>query len=378
MAYGYYLHSVDINDPARIKTGVDHKIANQIRCFNDAGIHCEFLCCPQAQSRLRRGLGSLPMVTDGIGWPSPSEVSGASFIYIRRPLFFSREMLHFLRGVKEIDPDVTIIVELPTYPYDAEMQKPDLFFAYRKDRKYRNKLAPYVDYIADLSGENKIFDIPVLHIFNGIDLNAARTRKLSLEKNGSIHVLCAAYFEPWHGCDLLIEGLANYYRNGGERNLVLHLAGGGSQIPALKKLVATLGLDEHVIFYGPLDKGRLDMLFDQCTLAVGSLGLHRRSDLHLDSSLKTREYLAKGIPFIYAGKVDVFENHPVDFCLGFKSTEQPVDIKRVIGFYDELYSKYDEVELIAKIRAYAKCNVSMQKAMQNVIDLLLSITNPSD
>ena len=231
---GYYLACFGIDGDDAISTGIAQKVGNQVNCFNDCGLKCEFIHCKQPLSKIRRGLGSLPGISDGIAWPSATSLRGADYLYIRRPLFSTREFLKLLREFRQQNPDAKIIIEIPTYPYDQELKTPELAFAYRKDRKYRKEWKHYVNRIADLSKHSDIFGIPTIPIVNGVDLKQIRARTPSYVPNGDINIVFTSFFEKWHGCDLLIRGLANYYIQGGKRNIRLHLAGGGSELPNLR------------------------------------------------------------------------------------------------------------------------------------------------
>lgn len=367
---GYYICNFNPFDPNHVLTGVDKKVISQIDTFNGAGLNCGFIYAPYASSKLRRGLGSLPAISDGIKWPKAEMLKDTEYIYIRRPLYSSKEFVEFMQTYKLLNPRSLILLEIPTYPYDAEFSGYEMYFALKKDRKYRNMWHKYVNYIVDLSGEKKIFGIPVLPIINGIDLSRVRVRTPSVGDHSEINIVFSAFFAPWHGYDLLLKGLAEYYRNGGTRKITLHLVGGGNLIDRIKKMIEDMNLCSHVILYGTLSQDRLDKIFDICSFAVGSLGLHRRSGNCRDSSLKTREYLAKGIPFIYAGSIDVFEQDPVDFCLQLPSVEASIDFNRLISFYDNLYENEEEEMLIKKIRAYADKHISMDKAMKSVVDTI--------
>lgn len=368
--YGYYLCNFDAFDTNHVQTGVDRKVQSQIKAFNNSGLNCSFIYCPYPEKRWKRGLGSLPGFSDETKWPDIDSLGRPSYLYIRRPMFSSREFINFLRMFKRQNSCAKIIMEIPSYPYDNEYQSHELYFALRKDIKYRNQWRDYVNYIADLSGEKEIFSIQTLPIINGVDIDSLKTRRPSFNPEEPIHLIFSAFFGPWHGCDLLLKGLADYYDRKGDREVIVHLAGGGNLLDQISRQVKNLGLSSRVVLHGALSQDELDVLFDQCTIAVGSLGLHRRSQNCRDSSLKTREYLAKGIPFIYAGSVDVFETDPVDFCLQFPSIEQPVDFFKVIDFHDSLYKEEAETELIQRIRDYAENHVSMDAAMANVIEVL--------
>lgn len=370
---GFYLCDYDVFDVERTQTGIDRKIISQIACFNRAGLNCTFIHADYPSNKVVKGIGSLPGFPDFVRWPQVEDLAGSAFLYIRRPIFMSREFVHFLKLFKSENPKAVVMLELPTFPYDAELSAPSLYFALRKDKKYRKQISSYVDYVAIPDESVKeAFGISAVPFYNGIDLDAVSTRKGSYVQGGAIHIAFAASFASYHGCDLLIRGLAEYYQNDGERDIVLHLAGNSPLLPEIKELVKYEGLSEHVVLHGMLDRRNLSNLYDRCALAVGCLALHRRAPHCIDSSLKTREYLAKGLPFFYAGDVDVLMKYPTDFCLQFESTETPIDFNRVVAFYDDLYSRYSENELIARIRTYAEAHVSMDKAMRNVVDVLRS------
>lgn len=368
---GYYLCTFDIGSQPLLRSGVEAKIAAQIKAFNDAGLECEFMECRRSSSRLRRGLGSLPAVSDGIAWPKPEELGRLSFLYIRRPLYSSKEFIDFLLSVRRANPQVKIVMEVPTFPYDEELHVPEMFFALKKEKKYRRRWVQCIDRIADFSQHETIFEVPTLSISNGVDLTAISPRKSTRQMDGAIHAIFAASFGPWHGADLLIEGLRLYYAQGGSRMVFLHLAGGGSLIGDLRDQVARCGLKDHVDICGALSRNELDSLYDKCDIAFDSLALHRRGvDCLLSSSLKSREYLAKGIPSVYAGRIDVFEKEAPDFVLGLPSVEAPIDLNRVIEFYDALRSKEDDDSLIGRIRGFAEAHVAMDVAMGHVIEYL--------
>ena len=122
-------------------------------------------------------------------------------------MFSSREFINFLRMFKRQNSCAKIIMEIPSYPYDNEYQSHELYFALRKDIKYRNQWRDYVDYIADLSGEKEIFSIQTLPIINGVDIDSLKTRRPSFNPEEPIHLIFSAFFGPWHGCDLLLKGL---------------------------------------------------------------------------------------------------------------------------------------------------------------------------
>lgn len=366
---GYYICDFDAFDDSRPMTGVDKKVRSQIATMHSYGIDCRFIAGVKSSSVLRRGLGSLPGVSDGVRWPNSSDLENPSFLYIRKPFFFSREFVSFIKEAKEAYPDLKIFLEFPTYPYDKEFKGLSVKFAKLKDKKYREKMLDYVDYAIDFANNPSILGLPTLSMMNGIDMRSTTPRRPSYSPD-DMNIVFAANFSPWHGADRLLYGLSEYRQAGGARTITIHLAGGGSEITRLKTLTKELDL-EDVVFYDSLYPNELDELFDCCTLGVDCLGLHRRDGVGTwSSSLKSREYLAKGIPSIYAGRLDVFERYPARFSMQVPSDESPIDFNKLIAFYDKLYSGTKEEKLIAEIREYGEKYVDFRKTMANVLEHL--------
>ena len=134
----------------------------------------------------------------------------------------------------------------------------------------------------------------------------------------------------------------------GRQELYSTSPGDGSELPHLQKLANDLGIADHVLFHGFLTGKTLDDLFDQCPIAVGSLGIHRIG-LTEASILKAREYCARGIPYVIAC---IDPDFPVDFpwVLRVPADESPVDIEKIIGFAQTVCADLDHPQ---KMRAYA-------------------------
>lgn len=367
---GFYLHYRNIEGQETC-VGSDRKVADQIEAFLNSGIDCRFMYCEHPTSFSGMVKSCLPGFSDGIDWPDINEIADADFLYIRRPRFISKDFVAFLKRVKLSNPQIKIVMEIPTYPYDSEMMTLKRYPALIKDRIYRKRITSLVDRIADLSGSETIFGISTIPFINGVDLERVRRRSTPLESDGgkTMRIMCAAYFADWHGIDRMVEGLAEYYKKGGGQDIVLHLAGEGNCLPHLKKSVQEHSLSDHVVFHGRLDQRQLDHLYDICNLAIESLGSHRKN-IAISSSIKSREYLAKGIPFFYSGTIDVFVDNPVDFCIEVPSDDSPIDIEYILESYNSIIENTDEAELTNQIRKYAEEHVGMEKAMSNVTSWL--------
>lgn len=367
--HGYYIHYRDINNPLSRTGGSDKKVRGQIKAFNKAGLNCDFLYCPHPESFLGMAKASLPFFPDGVKWPDIKDVLDADYIYIRKPRFFSRSFVSFLRKLKDAKPNILVICEIPTYPYDREMMRPKIIPAFIKDKIHRRQLKGLIDYFADLSNTPEIFGIETIPFLNGIDLETIAPRSGKSNSN-VLNIISVAYFEFWHGIDRLIRGLSNYRSQTGEVQVHLHLVGDGGKVPSLKKLVAKLNLQDMVTFHGSLMPDEIDPLYDICQYGAASFGLHRIKPDIIAASLKSREYLAKGLPFAFSSKIDIFEKRPNDFCLEYPANEEAIDIQQIVEKYNELSSKYSPEELTAKVREYAEDTISMDSAMANVISTI--------
>jgi hypothetical protein len=117
-------------------------------------------------------------------------------------------------------------------------------------------------------------------------------------------------------------------------------------------------MEKNVILYGKKHGEELDRIFDKCDFGIGSLGRHRVG-IDKIKTLKNREYAARGIPFIYSETDEDFDNK--EYVLKVPADETPIDIKRIIDFYQHLtLSPYE-------IRDSIK-NLSWKNQMQKVID----------
>ncbi len=210
---------------------------------------------------------------------------------------------------------------------------------------------------------------PHITIGNGIDVNSVPLRILSIDNLNELHLLFVANVSRWHGVDRLIKGLAAYR---GPMNITLHIAGDGAELQNLKRIVSELKLSKQVIFHGFTTGKDLDDLFNTCHIAVGSLGIHRIG-LTESSTLKVREYCARGIPWIIACKDPDF---PEDFPYIYRipADESPVSIEEVIKFAERMYADPDHPQ---KMRAYALDHLDWSVKMKKLKTFLESLVDES-
>ena len=94
--------------------------------------------------------------------------------------------------------------------------------------------------------------------------------------------------------------------------------------------------------------------------------------LVIHSTLKSREYLAKGLPTIATGMTDVFIGTDYPYNLELPTDTNSVNIQSVISFYDSIYCTKTRQRVIAEIRAFAERHIDMNITMEPVIRYLSS------
>lgn len=336
--------------------GVYRKITDQMEAFRQEGFLVEMIdTFPKPRSELKKKLANLPFTPIGSDWKIEVP-NDADFLFIR--YFFSdRFFIRFLRRYRKNNPRCKIIVEFHDYPYDRALANPKQIMFLVKDRIHRRKLKKYVSRIACLTDDKEIFGVPTVHFLNGLNVAEIRPRVPSNQQDDAVHMIAVASFGSWHGYDRMLAGIGEYYKKGGTRNIVFHMVGKGRPLktyPQYEDVIKQYGIEKHVVMHGPLYGEALDAVYDQCRLGVATLGLHRVG-MSCCSALKTREYLAKGLPFIHAGKVDPFSNGKHFFLCEQSEDEQPVQIEEVLRFYDGIYKNPQKTEqqVIDEIRAIA-------------------------
>jgi len=191
--------------------------------------------------------------------------------------------------------------------------------------------------VVQYSLESKRFSFGVERktVLSANGINVSSIQRVSLRRTreaNSLNLIGVAALEDWHGYDRLIRGLKVYYSSPGVRWDVRFLVvGDGGARGRLELLVGSLGLNDRVKFYGVLTGTALKEVFDHSDIGVSSLAVHRKG-LKIASDLKTREYLARGLPaIICADDPDLTEEKP--FLLRQPADDSPINIESLVIWY---------------------------------------------
>ncbi len=281
--------------------------------------------------------------------------------YIRKPLCDS---LH-LRALRQLKKrNVVIAEEIPTWPYDAELESENtvaskIFLSI--DRMYRKKLYKYLDFFTTYSYDENILGVPAISLANAVDVSTI-PKRISPQKTDTLRLFCVSSMFFWHGYDRLIKGMAEYKSTEGAQKVVLDIVGDGPEHKAWQALAKELGLQDDVHFHGTKTGEPLADIIAKSDVAVASLGWYRKG-MSVGFELKIREYIARGIPFVYACE-DIAAKDVAQCCLLFSNDDTPIDISKVVEFAQGISAD----ECAEYLQEYAKKYLRWETQMQKVID----------
>lgn len=258
---------------------------------------------------------------------------------------------------------ITIIQELPTYlgqGNDDGSVQPSFVrrAALRLSNAYARLAQRKMDFftVIGVDAGGSLYGKPAMNINNGIDVTAIRQRDYQPRQDG-LHMLLLASMCDWHGYDRMIESLKHYR---GDEKITLHFAGndGDGSLAKWKQLAEDM---ENVIFHGGVYGEELDEMINQMDIGVSSLGLYRIG-LELGTVMKGREYMARGLPFVYAGDdPTIIRDHP--HAMQVPNSDALIDMESVIAFAKRMREQNDAA---SSMREYARANMSWEMEFERI------------
>lgn len=369
MLRGYYIYYEALSG----SPGVKKKVDGQVNVLNNISVCTKLVVTREKKNIIKSIFWRLPF--GSFGWEHEKAlklIEGIpDYIYIRF-IPIDRKFVRFIKTLRLIYPKVKILLEIPTYPYGKELLGQVTEFPFFcKDLLYRKKLKKYVDRIVTFSDDSYIWKVPTIHIRNGVQVNLMPS--ITNEKEDDTVVLIAvAVFQKSHGYERCIRGLSDYYADDEKRRVEVHFVGNGKELAKYKKLVKRYNLESYIFFHG-IQKGKeLERIYSRADIGLGALGLYKRK-LNRVSTLKTPEYLSKGLPVIVGFKEEVFSIEPIRYVCEVPNDSSDIDINMIIKFYDDIYnSGMSRKEIREEIWEYAKRMVDLECVMQPVAEYLLN------
>jgi glycosyltransferase involved in cell wall biosynthesis len=262
-----------------------------------------------------------------------------------------------------------VVLEMPTYPFldESKILKAKVYnYIFRLQFFLAKRNIDLVTYMGALT--NSIWGVKALRIFNSVDIaQYPLVEKEHLEPSveKELRLIGVAQLAYWHGYDRIISGMADFYKNNNDRRKIYFDIVGGSDFGTteseLKELVSRFKLEEYVIFHGPLHGEALNRVFENSDIAVDSLGRHR-SNNDYNCSLKSKEYCARGLPFIKSHQDDSFDG--TGFYFQSPADESPIDIESLVSWFEEVRNNGSDM------RRFAEKQFIWETQMNKVISTL--------
>lgn len=363
------MKGIYITQDLRHAEGINEKIYKQIDLLNLEGLNVELRDNPKRTiwtlvHNLIPFFSKQYFNTD-IDWQSQD------FVYIRKGAVLDRSVLKLVKKIKRLNPQVKIILELPTYPYLDEFPwfvKWDIFL---KEKRVANKLKQFIDCVVTYSDDTEIFGIPCLNISNAYDFK--QEPHYWENQHDTINLIAVASLTFYHGYDRVIEGIYRYVQSNGEaiQKVTFTLIGDGPVLDDYRKLVDKYQLSSQVTLVGKKKQSELQAYFDQADIGVDSLGRHR-SGVVYNSSLKGKEYLAKGLPIVSGVKTEL-DDQDYPYYLRVPADDTPLKIEEIVAFYNRVIANKTKQILAEEIYQFGKNNFSFDQTFKPVIDFVRGI-----
>lgn len=361
------------------------KFDSQLKAFNRMGLDCSMIGYDKSGFYLIHGEERTRLCTAHTDLPQYEHlfffmefgraIQKAAALHPEYDYAYFRETPGFFtlhRGLMRLCARTRIICEIPTYNANGTTGEKQhglraLFVRYGNFWKKRDAKA--FSLYALIGAENPVGKFngkPSVNIRNGIDMAALPVREPKRE--AALHLLALGSMGKWHGFDRVIRSAAAYQ---GDIPYVLHLAGGndGGCLPQWQSLAEALHCGEHVVFEGPCYGDRLNALFDLCDVGISSLAAFRNGAERL-YSLKLREYLARGLPVLYAADDPALETDPTAkvFCMVIPNDESIPDWESVLRFAQQTR---EQPALPQTIRAFAETHFTWESQFEKVFAQLI-------
>ena len=364
----FFYANTDIYDKSR---GVSKKVINQIRAFRKLNHEIFYT------SYIENGIQILNN-EDKVIWEKKYTYNEKLFHYLRRDLlilnvckyleaypnafemcylrfhFFDRRFYKMLKIMKKKS---RIVVEAHGYPYREWGVSLPVFFLNLRDVFYEPFCRKYIDLVAAISNYENIWKRKTLFIDNSVDIESIKIHERHPEEN-VLNLISVAIEQGYHGYEKIIKGLAYYYKSGGSRQIYIYMA--GEYLSKTKELVKELALENFVFFTGKLYGKELDNLYDKCDVAIGTFS--KRANCEYGSSIKTKEFFAKGIPFINGWKEYSFDDS-CPYVKRFDLKDEYIDFNQIVVFYDKV--KRDE-NLKNNMRRFAEEHFTWEKQFEKI------------
>lgn len=347
MRIAYYLYWLD-----GIESGVVKKIIAQTDIWKSKGNQTKIFLLTKRNSEFEQDFqvkdNTFNVEIEVFSFTSSIDRINKSYKILHAVLKYNPSILYmretsFLPGIYSLTRKIPAIVEINSLSMEEKKVSFSKLFdeiTFRLKFKYVSGIVSVTNEISNHSSIKRL-NKPRTVIANGYDLKDTSLSKdrVFRENTGINLVFIGSDGQPWHGVDKILK-LARV-----KGKWKFHIIG------INRKKFERLDISPNVKFYGKLEKKEYLEIYKDSNIAISTLALHRKK-LNEATSLKTREYLAYGLPVILGYKdVDFLEETP--FICRLPNTENNVveNLEKIETFVNSWKNKRVSMESIRHIGA---------------------------
>lgn len=167
----------------------------------------------------------------------------------------------------------------------------------------------------------------------------------------------------WNGLERITTSLNQFYKNNPYSSIKIKLLIGGHII---KNEVPE---SEYIVHLGYLNKDSINQLINQVHIGISTMALYKKN-LEEAAVLKTREYISRGLPFIYAYKDPDLNEEAKTFSLQFPNDDSLIDFEKVIEFAHLINSNPN---ISKEMNVYAQKQLDYKAKMNQLLNQLLKL-----
>lgn len=287
-------------------------------------------------------------------------------VYIRRVRPINHYLLRFIDYCKS--NNIIVIYEYPTYPWKGDLRINHQYPSLIIDSLLYKTLLSKVDAMTYIGkGDKQI--CKTIEIMNGINsYQLPEIHKPFSKDKKVIRLLSVCNYSPVHGIEKIVKGIHNYNLSQHSYEVELLLAGNPQGYKPVIKLAEELDVKSNVKLLGYCSHEKLDQAYSKADICIDSLAVEVRKEDNTVGSLKSREYISRGMPIVCSDLMDLIYFGIVDkrFMYIMKHTDSALDIEWVIS--NLLNNKITPEE----IRDFGINNLSWTKIMKPVVDFVNS------
>jgi glycosyltransferase involved in cell wall biosynthesis len=243
--------------------GISKKISYQIEAFQSLGHNVNICYMDESETKKRvvdgkiisdYGNGISGKIRKRIEFDSIvnyAKKSKIDFVYIRSNHNANPFTIRMVRALKK--NGLTIVMEIPTFPYDSEYASSKMKRQLILDKLFRYSFASHLDAIVTFSDDDFIFGQRTIKISNGIDFNHVKIKKQQNDTSKELNLIGVAEIHEWHGFDRVIKGLESYYSKPQQYNVYFHIVGYFFSAEIEKDFISFIhscGVEDYIILHG--------------------------------------------------------------------------------------------------------------------------------